>query len=145
MKFTWSTFKNAKPAKTIGSLVEVKLPLLGIEGLCAKVDTGAFSGALHATKIKEVKKDNSVVLRFSPLGSPDHVIEIDAFHKRRVKSSNGQVAVRYAIDTEVEIWGQRFPITITLANRSRMKHPMLIGRKFLRSHGFLIDVNQLNR
>lgn len=142
MKFTWTSFKKAKAARTIGSFIEVDLPLLGIEGLRSKVDTGAFSGALHATRIREVKSPDGIkLLRFAPLGSSKHTIEIDQYHKRRVKSSNGVAAWRYAIDSEVIFKGRRYPITITLTNRSRMKYPMLIGRNFLRLHGFLIDVS----
>jgi hypothetical protein len=141
MKFTWTSFKKAEAAKTVGSKLSVGLPLLGIEGVTAKVDTGAFSGALHASQIREVTdKQGAKHLRFSPLGSSDHTIEIDSYHKRRVKSSNGLVSIRYAIDTEVEIMGQPYPITLTLADRVFMKRQMLIGRKFLRLHGFLVDV-----
>src|SRR5512146_98106 len=142
MKFTWTSFKKAKTVRTIGSRLDVNLPLLGIEDLTAKVDTGAFNGAFHATRVREVTDDGVRRLRFSPLGSHDHTIEVDSYHKRRVKSSNGLAAVRYAIDTEVEILGQAYPITLTLTNRMQMKHQMLIGRKFLRLHGFLVDVNQ---
>ena len=146
MKFTWNSFKKAETAKTVGSLLQLDLPLLGIEGLKAKVDTGAFSGALHAGRIREITDKQGVShLRFSPLGSSDHTIEIDSYHKRRVKSSNGLVSIRYAIDTEVEIMGQRYPITLTLADRSSMKYNMLIGRNFLRLHGFLVDLNWNNR
>lgn len=143
MKFTWTSFKKAEAAKTIGPVLAVGLPLLGIEGVKAKVDTGAFNGALHATQMREaVDERGGKHLRFSPLGSSDHTIEIDNYHKRRVKSSNGLVSVRYAIDTEVEILGQVYPITLTLTNRMSMKYEMLVGRKFLRLHGFLVDVNQ---
>jgi hypothetical protein len=143
MKFTWTSFKKAEAAKTIGRALSVDLPLLGIEGVKAKVDTGAFNGALHATKMREITdKQGGKHLRFSPLGSPDHTIEIDNYHKRRVKSSNGLISVRYAVDTEVNILGQPYPITLTLINRMSMRHEMLIGRKFLRLHGFLVDVNQ---
>lgn len=145
MKFTWTSFKKAESAKTIGTFLDVGLPLLGIEGVPAKVDTGAFSGALHASRIREVKDKNDVShLRFCPLGSPDHTIEIDSYHKRRVKSSNGITSMRYAIDTEVTILGETYPIILTLTNRSSMKYQMLIGRKFLRLHGFLVDVNSRN-
>jgi hypothetical protein len=142
MKFTWTSFKKAEAAKTIGSVLQLDLPLLGIESLTAKVDTGAFSGALHASRIREViDKQGARHLRFSPLGSAGHTIEIDAYHKRRVKSSNGLVSTRYAIDTEVSIMGQAYPITLTLTDRAAMKYQLLIGRKFLRLHGFLVDVN----
>src|SRR5258708_934073 len=110
MKFTWTTFKRAQPAKTIGRVLQVDLPLLGIEALKAKVDTGAFNGSLHANLIREVvDKQGNTRLRFSPLGSSGHTIEIDSYHKRRVKSSNGLAANRYAIDTEVTIMGRTYP------------------------------------
>lgn len=146
MKFTWSSFLKADTAKTIGSHLEVNLPMLGIESLVAKVDTGAYSGALHASKIREVKtKSGKRLLRFCPLASEDHTIEVDTFHKRKVKSSNGLATNRYAIDTVIEIYGRSYPITITLADRSKMKHHMIIGRNFLRLHGFLIDLSQNNK
>ncbi|PIZ61985.1 ATP-dependent zinc protease [Candidatus Saccharibacteria bacterium CG_4_10_14_0_2_um_filter_52_9] len=146
MKFTWSSFKKAAVPRTIGPLLELDLPLLSIESLTAKVDTGAFSGALHATRIREVvDTEGKKHLRFSPLGSKEHTLEVDSYHKRRVKSSNGVVVARYAVDTDVRIFGQTFPITITLTNRAAMKRPMLIGRNFLRLHGFLVDVNQNNK
>jgi hypothetical protein len=142
MKFTWSSFKKASVPRTVGRRLIVDLPLLGMEAVEAKVDTGAFSGALHATRIREiVDQQGTRHLRFAPLGSSDHTLEVASFHRRRVKSSNGLVSVRYAIDTEVEILGTAYPITVTLADRSLMKSPMLIGRNFLRLHGFLVDVN----
>lgn len=146
MKFTWTSYKKAEAAKTVGSVLDVGLPLLGIEGITAKVDTGAFSGALHASYIREVTDKQGVKhLRFSPLGSKEHTIEIDTYHKRRVKSSNGLVSTRYAIDTEIDILGQTYPITLTLTNRVFMKRQMLIGRKFLRLHGFLVDVTRATK
>lgn len=146
MKFTWTSFKRAEPAKTIGRVLNVDLPLLGIEALPAKIDTGAFSGALHATKIREViDKQGLKHLRFSPIGSPAHTIQIDTYHKRRVKSSNGVVSARYAIDTEVSILGRTYPIILTLTDRRVMKYQMLIGRNFLRLHGFLVDVNRQHK
>ena len=142
MKFTWSTFRKAESAKTIGHQIVVDLPLLGIQSVPAKVDTGAFTGALHVTNVRELhNKKGETCLRFSPLGSKNHTIQVNTYHKRKVKSSNGQVSARYTIDTSVEILGETYPITITLTNRKHMKYPMLIGRNLLRIHGFLIDLN----
>lgn len=146
MKFTWSQFKRVSTPKTVGRLLQLDLPLMGIEGVIAKVDTGAFSGALHATQIREVKdKLGNKRLRFNPLGSSEHTAEVATYHRRKVKSSNGTESRRYAIDTIVAIQGQNYPITITLTDRSPMKYGMLIGRNFLRIHGFLVDVGQDNR
>lgn len=146
MKFTWQSFKKADVPKSIGRLLSVDLPLLGIENVVTKVDTGAFSGALHATRIREViAKDGSKRLRFSPLGSSRHTLEVASYHKRRVKSSNGIISNRYAIDTDITIMGQTYPITITLADRRTMKYPMLVGWNFLRIHGFLVDVSMNNQ
>jgi hypothetical protein len=145
MKLIWTPFKKAETPKTIGRLLKVQLPLLGIQKLRAKVDTGAFSGALHATNIREITDEQGVKqLSFALLGDANRTVQTESYHKRRVKSSNGQAASRYAIDTEIEIFGQRYPITLTLANRSVMKYQMLIGN-FLRRHGFLVDVNWNNR
>lgn len=140
----WIKLKKGPSPKTVGMLLKVNLPLLGVKGLSAKVDTGAFSGSLHATGIKEVSTEKSKQLKFIPHGKSSPVT-VNNFHSRRIKSSNGHVSTRYAFDTEVEILGERYPITVTLSNRSSMKHPMLIGRKFLRTHGFLVDVSINNQ
>ncbi len=146
MKFTWSQFKKVVTPKTVGRLLQLDLPLFGIEGVIAKVDTGAFSGAMHATNIREIKdRLGNKRLQFNPLGSTGHTIEVATYHRRKVRSSNGTETRRYAIDTEVAIQGESYPITITLTDRSPMKYEMLIGRNFLRIHGFLVDVGQDNR
>src|SRR5438270_13295415 len=134
--------KSNSNAQTLGRLLKVNLPELGLSNVIAKIDTGAYNGALHATRIREVKNGKGATfLSFLPLGLGVPV-KVDKFHKRRVKSSNGLLATRYAIDTKIKINEHVYPITLTLANRSSMRNPMLIGRNFLRTHKFLIDVNR---
>jgi len=137
-------FMRTKTPRVIGRLLTVDLPQFGIEAVVAKVDTGAFSGALHATQIREVKQRGVHRLEFMPLGKGP-LVRTENFHKKRVKSSNGTAMVRYAIDTEVLIFGRIVPITITLANRRAMRYKIIIGRKFLSTHGFLIDVTSNNQ
>ena len=144
MTLNWTKLIKQKNPKTIGMLLQVNLPLLGVKSLTAKVDTGAFSGSLHATDIKEVEFENKKSLQFTPHGKKSSVT-LDSFHSRTIKSSNGHRSLRYAIETEVVIMGNRYPITITLSDRASMKYPMLIGRKFLRTHGFLVDVSINNK
>jgi len=146
MKLNWYLFGQTHRTKTVGPYLAVDLPQLGIEQLSAKIDTGAFSGALHASGIKEVTgEQGKQLLQFTPHGNNQKVIQVDTYHKRKVKSSNGETSLRFAFETEIVILEETYLITITLSNRSSMKYPMLIGRKFLRTHGFLVDVSMLNK
>ena len=68
---------------------------------------------------------------------PDHPMYhekefvFDIFKIRRVKSSNGQVEDRISIKTEISLFEKIFPIELTLTERTAMKHPVLLGRKFI--------------
>jgi len=57
-----------------------------------------------------------------------------------IKSSNGTSRLSYVIKTEVEIFGKTYKTDFSLNDRSEMKYPILLGRKFLKK-GFLVDVN----
>lgn len=144
MNLKLTKFIKPKNPKTVGMLLQVSLPLLDVKSLTAKVDTGAFSGSLHAADIKEIDSGSTKLLQFTPHGKSSPVT-VEKFHSRTIKSSNGHRSLRYAIETEVLIMGKRYPITITLSDRASMKYPMLIGRKFLRTHGFLVDVSINNK
>jgi hypothetical protein len=141
MRSIKSLFVRSKQPPIVGRVVAVGLPQFGIEAVTAKIDSGAFSGALHATNIREVKKRGRHQLEFIPLNNDGKPVRTAKFSKKRVKSSNGAIADRYVIDTKLRIFDQLLPITITLTDRAAMKHPIIIGRKFLRTHGFLIDVS----
>jgi hypothetical protein len=107
----------------------------------AKIDTGAYSGALHCTKVTEVMKNGTKILQFSPFDHPEKVVMLEKYEVRPVKSSNGQTESRYFIRTRVTIQGQTYPIILSLADRSEMKSQMLIGRRFLKKHNFVVDVS----
>lgn len=130
---------------TIGCLEQVTLPGLIDEVVWAKVDTGAYSGALHCTDIKVVKRgsEKQPVLQFTPLGNDKLATETTDFLITYVRSSTGHRVRRYVIDTVIEIRGQKLPIRIGLSDRNKMKRPVLIGRRFLRANHILVDV-QIN-
>lgn len=131
--------------KTIGSFEKVDFPEFGMKNVVAKVDTGAFTGALHATRIHEEEEDGVNVIYFSPFDHPKTVYKTDNFERGIVKSSNGATSERYFIETSIMIRGKRHAITLTLANRSEMKWPVLIGRRFLHANEFIVDVSERNR
>lgn len=122
-----------------------KLQLYGIE---VKVDTGAYTSSFHCHKIEKVTKEgrNWVKCNFLDPGHPQfHEKEFcfELFKVRRVKSSNGMVEERFSIITEITIFGKKYPIELTLTERSDMKHPVLLGRKFI-SKKFLVDTSRKN-
>ena len=132
-----------KPEQNIiGSFATVTFPDFNGYKVKAKIDTGAFTGALHCTKIREVTTKNGPVLHFSPFDHPELRISVSNFVVNHVKSSNGTAQSRYFINTNITIHGKTYPIVLSLADRSEMKWPVLIGRRFLRKQNFLVDVNK---
>lgn len=125
--------------KIIGTFEPVLFPDFNGYEVNAKIDTGAYTGALHCTKIREADK----VLHFSPFDHPEIEIALTEYAVNHVKSSNGKAESRYFIDTCITIQGTTYPIVLSLADRSEMKWPVLIGRKFLRQNNFLVDVTKL--
>lgn len=128
--------------KTIGSFEKVSFPDFGLFDIVAKIDTGATSGSLHATEIRVVKlKTGEQTLKFLPYGK-NPAVYVKSYRLQGVRSSNGETSLRYAIPTTVVIEGVQYPIRLTLADRTPMKKGVLLGRRFLRRHGFVVDVKK---
>jgi hypothetical protein len=126
----------------LGCFERVSLPELGVVDQWAKVDTGAYSGALHCSDIKVVRRGlvRKRYLKFIPMGDPKLATETDKFIKTYVRSASGHKSKRYLIDTIIEIQGVRYSIRIGLSDRSEMKRQVLIGRRFMRENNMLVDV-----
>ena len=131
-----------KSNSIIGSFEPVSLPDFGIAHELAKIDTGAYSGALHCTDVRIVRRGivRKRILKFTPLGDPKLATETDTFIKTFVRSSTGHRIKRFLIDTTIEIHGKTYPIRIGLSDRSDLKRNVLIGRRFLRKNNILVDV-----
>ena len=129
--------------KIIGSFEQVVLPEFGDVPVVAKVDTGAYSGAVHCTDIRVIKKDGTRMLSFCPYGSMSRV-EKTRFYEKRVRSATGHQVRRYLVDTSIVIDGVSYPIRIGLSDRSDLKFEVLLGRRFLREQNILVDtrINQ---
>lgn len=122
-----------------------KLNLFGIE---VKIDSGAYTSSFHCHKIEKVTKDEVEKIKcnfLDPGHEQYHEKEFcfEKFEIRSVKSSNGMVEERFSIFTEITIFKNIYPIELTLTERPDMKHPVLLGRKFL-SKRFLIDTSRKN-
>lgn len=134
--------------QTIGRVEVVDLPEWELLELEAKIDTGAYSSSLHCHHIEEFKKDGKSFVRFNLL-DPEHpaynekLFELPIFDQRDVKSSNGQIQTRYFVKTNIDFFNTTYPIELSLTDRSEMKYPLLIGRKFLTGK-FVVNVQQKN-
>lgn len=127
---------------TIGAFEYVTLPGLKMENVVAKVDTGAYSGAVHCINIKTIrrKSDGVRVLRFTPSGEYNDTIELESYKVTNVRSSSGHRLKRYIIETDIIIRNKRYTVIIGLSDRSDMQREVLIGRRFLRQNSMIVDV-----
>lgn len=123
------------------------LPSLASTPIRAKIDTGASSSSVHASK---------VVMATDPFGrqiasfdlhlSEDRESAISirshqVIDTRVVRSSSGHWASRPVIAVPLQLGELTFEIDVTLASRDPMEYRMLIGRSALRKR-FYVDTNQ---
>jgi hypothetical protein len=126
----------------LGIFETIDFPDFGINSIKAKIDTGAYSGAFHCTKIKEIDTPDGKELHFSPFDNPQCDIKTHEYSSKHVKSSNGAMQERYFITTKVKIAGKNYQTMLSLADRTSMRWPVIIGRRFLIDYNFLVDVNK---
>ncbi|MBO6572093.1 hypothetical protein GYB29_04985 [bacterium] len=132
----------------IGRLEIVDLPKWDIKEIEAKIDTGAYSSSLHCHNIKEYEKNGAKWVKFNLL-DPEHpsynerLFSLPVSDIREVKSSNGQTELRVFVKTKIIFFNKEHDIELSLTNRSEMKYPILVGRKFLKNK-FLVDVSKKN-
>ena len=129
----------------IGRNDKIDLPKLHLYDLDAKVDTGAFTSAIHYHKAEVIEKDGKRVLHFTLLdpSHPDYngkSFYFENFEEREIKNSFGDSERRYIISTIIHIFGRDFETEFSLSNRGNLKFPILLGRKLLKK-GFLVDVS----
>jgi len=108
-------------------------------GVLAKIDTGADSGALHCTYVK--LSEDKRYLEYQALDENHEVVKTAEFKRVRTKSSIGEVQRRFRVQSKVIINNQEYPIEITLTDRTDMKYEAILGWRFLKDK-FLVDVSR---
>ncbi len=121
----------------------IDLPDLKIQGIKAKIDTGARSSALHAYHIEEFKRNGKTMVKFfvHPYQRDTKqtaIGEAKLLEYRQVRSSGGHIQLRPVVETIVKLGHKQWSIELTLTNRDVMGFRMLLGRQAVR-HQFLID------
>jgi hypothetical protein len=143
--------KVVKPYKgktVIGRCDRIDLPDMGLLDLDAKVDTGAYTAAIHCSEIKVVEENGVPILRFKLLDitHPAYrrkLFKVTDFTQRMIRNSFGQEEQRYIISTPLVIFGKEYLTEFSLSKRGNLKYPVLLGRKFLQKR-FVVDVGRSN-
>jgi len=137
-----------KKLKLIGRREYVDFSELDLFKLEAKIDTGAYTSALHCHDIEVREINGKQTLCFfllDPLHPEynDQEHRFTGFSKKTIKSSVGEAEERYIIKTLIKLGGKRIRTSISLTDRGGMRYPVLIGRKMIKNK-FIIDVKEIH-
>ena len=142
--------KQRAPKRTVGRRELVDFPQFQLWGVEAKVDTGAYTGAIHCSNI-HVETDAAGRQRLHvQLLDPSHPnfdgspMQFEEFTLRDIRSSNGEVQERYVIRATLRLFGEDFETEFSLSDRSDMRYPVLLGRVLLRQARLVVDVARRN-
>ena len=141
---------NRPLKRLLGRRELLDFPAFGLHGIEAKVDTGAYTSALHCADVHlEARAGEASVLYarlldHNQVGSGNQLLSFSEFQLRDIRSSNGEAQERYVIRAVVRLYGEDLETEFSLADRSEMKYPVLLGRNLLRQGRFVVDVARRN-
>jgi hypothetical protein len=136
--------KKREPKRIIGRRDRVDFPDLSLTDVDAKIDTGAFSCAMHCNDMKFFQRKEEPWVRFSLYDDAlqtKHAAKILQF--KNIKNSFGQREERCIIQTRVRLFNKDYWIDVALTNRESKNNPVLLGRKLL-AESFIVDVSKVN-
>ena len=120
----------------IGRIDKVDFLELNLKNIDIKVDTGAYTSSINSHDIKEVELNGEKHIEFKLL-DPSHpkynekVFKVKSYKVKDIKSSFGNSEQRFIIKTTITLFDEEYPIELSLSERSNMKFPVLLGRRFL--------------
>lgn len=112
------------------------------EAFHAKLDTGALTSSIHAEDIELFERDGDKWVRFIATNPRDEdssrsVVEAPFIRYARIKEVGGGYSRREVVRLGLKIGDRSLRGEFTLANRSNMLVPVLIGRTMLRDLGWV--------
>jgi hypothetical protein len=139
--------KTMSDLLVIGWMEHLDLPLLGLRQIKAKIDTGARTSALHATRIETFKHEAADWVRFQVQvdeKSPELWAEAPIHDRREIKNTSGIPEERIVIRTKLKLIDRSWMISVSLTDRSKMRFPMIVGRTALRNHNIAVHTRRAN-
>lgn len=109
------------------------LPKLDIPAIKAKLDTGARSSCIHAENIRTERRDGIEYVTFDVAPLREHSKFVlrcasPVHDERYVRSSSGARDLRLFVRTRIEVGELSWVAQVSLADRRKMRFPMLLGR-----------------
>jgi hypothetical protein len=130
----------------IGKCEFISFPKLNMINIEAKIDTGAYTTALHCHDIIEKVINEKKVLSFKLL-DPLHPnynnkeIIFQEYDLANIKNSFGETETRFIIKTQIKLGKKLLLAKVSLTNRGNMRYPVLLGRRILKRR-FIVDVSK---
>ncbi|MDR9827635.1 ATP-dependent zinc protease [Vibrio sp. FNV 38] len=135
----------------LGSVERVKFDAMDAS-FDARVDTGAATSSLNAADIEQFERNGKRWVRFHIADDEGNMVQdeqseliwVEAPVVRMAKirqSSNDEAERRFVIEMWVQLGDVHEKAQFTLADRSQMSHPVLLGREFIRDIA-VVDVSK---
>lgn len=134
--------------ETIGTIDIIDFPENNLFDLPCKIDTGAETSSIHCerVKIKEINGEEILYFKFLDKRFRQYTgqyFQTKNYKESRIKSSFGDYEYRYQVKLVVSLFGKKILTPFNLSNRSKMKYPVLLGKKLLKNK-FIVDVSKKN-
>ena len=113
----------------------------------ARVDTGAATSSLNAVNMQEFERDGHKWVRFN-LANNDKINDNEQWisapivrHVNVRQTSSDELQKRAVVELRVGLGSLNEKVLFTLADRSQMTHPILLGREFIKDIA-IVDVSK---
>ena len=142
IEFTPRAERTPQPVKRIvGGFEAVELPEIGLT-FTAKIDTGAVLSSLHGTNFEFSHEYGVEMISFDTIdphdGAPVHVKLPLAGYKKTANAMG--IQKRPVVQLMIRLAGKHIAADFTLADRSHLTTPVLIGQQVL-SGRMTVDVD----
>lgn len=136
---------SSRPVTLIGWIENIDFPTLNLKSLKAKIDTGARTTALHATDIRHFEREGEPWVAFKTVGSDgagEVEVEARVHSDRWIKNTSGIPEERIVVRTKVRFGRRSWTIDVSLADRTNMTFPVIVGRAALKNHSIAVHTKR---
>jgi hypothetical protein len=127
--------------KTLGAFEYIDIPILGLTGVKAKIDTGASISAIHSPFYDTIIKNGVSHVIYKMLSS-DAVFSTNRFSVVNVTNSFGDTEIRYQVPITIKLNNEYFESQFTLTDRKELQDKVLIGKNIIQVGNFLVDIKK---